>query len=96
MRKLYLVTYDIMDPKRWRRVHRTMLGFGEPLQYSVFACDLSDQDKVRLLATLEEQIEADTDRFMVVDLGPADGRASDRVTFLGRPAEMPERNAVIV
>src|SRR5690606_2499180 len=38
---LYLVTYDIRDDKRWRRVFKTMKGFGEWLQLSVFQCRLS-------------------------------------------------------
>ena len=38
---LYIVAYDIADPKRWRRVFRLMEGFGEWLQLSVFQCRLS-------------------------------------------------------
>ncbi len=31
MRLAYLVAYDISDPKRLRRVHRTMRGYGDAL-----------------------------------------------------------------
>ncbi|MGI0132970.1 MAG: CRISPR-associated endonuclease Cas2 [Thermoplasmata archaeon] len=96
MRNVFLVTYDIMDPKRWSKVHRTMKGFGEPLQYSVFACDLADAQRVLMVAALERLIKADTDRVIIVNLGPAEGNAADRVTFLGRQGPLPERGPVIV
>ncbi len=38
----YLVSYDICDPKRLRRVARALEGFGVRLQYSVFECPLDD------------------------------------------------------
>jgi CRISPR-associated protein Cas2 len=96
MSNLFLVTYDIMDPKRWQKVHRTMKGFGEPLQYSVFACELSDAQRVRMVTALEELIRTDQDRVIIVDLGPAKGKATDRVTFLGQQEPLPERTATIV
>jgi CRISPR-associated protein Cas2 len=38
MGRCCLVCYDICEPKRLRRVHKVMKGFGEPWQYSVFFC----------------------------------------------------------
>jgi len=96
MSNFFLVTYDIMDPKRWQKVHRTMKGFGEPLQYSVFACELSDAQRVRMVTALEELIQSDQDRVIIVNLGPANGKASDRVMFLGQQEPLPERTATIV
>ena len=96
MANSFLVTYDIMDPKRWQKIHRTMKGFGQALQYSVFACELSEAQRVRMVAALEELIQSDQDRVIIVDLGPAKGSASDRVTFLGRQEPLPERSATIV
>ena len=40
--KCYVVSYDIMDPKRLHHVHRTMKGFGDPLHYSIFRCNLTE------------------------------------------------------
>ena len=39
--RTYIVTYDISDTRGWRRVFKTMNGFGEWLQLSVFQCQLS-------------------------------------------------------
>ena len=33
---LYLIAYDIADPKRLVKVHRTLKRQGLPVQYSVF------------------------------------------------------------
>jgi CRISPR-associated protein Cas2 len=36
MAKEYIISYDIRHPKRLQRVHKALLGYGIPLQYSVF------------------------------------------------------------
>jgi CRISPR-associated protein Cas2 len=41
-RTRYLLTYDIREPRRLRRVHQVAKDFGDPLQYSVFVCDLTE------------------------------------------------------
>lgn len=85
-----------MDQKRLQRVHKTMKGFGEAIHYSVFRCDLTPKGRVELIAALTELIKHDEDRVMIIDLGPSDGRARDRIEFLGvRPAES-ERRAIII
>ena len=70
---LYLVTYDIADDRRWRRVFRLMHGYGEWLQLSVFQCRLSRSRAIELQARLTEAIANDEDHIMVIDIGPADG-----------------------
>jgi CRISPR-associated protein Cas2 len=94
-RKCYVVSYDIMDPKRLHRVHKTMKGFGDPVHYSVFRCILSDRGKVELIAALTEIIKHDEDRIMIVDLGPEDGRAEERIEFLGVHPSQTESKAVV-
>lgn len=97
MRTCYLVAYDISDPKRLRRVHQTMRGFGDPLQYSVFRCILSQSERILLLEALTPIINHREDQVMFVNLGPADGRASVSIETLGRALTGDtERNAVIV
>ena len=94
--KCYVVSYDIMDPKRLHQVHKTMKGFGDPIHYSVFRCLLNDRGKVELIAALSLIIKHDEDRIMIVDLGPLDGRAKERIEFIGvHPLEM-ESKAVVV
>jgi len=97
-RNCYVVSYDIMDQKRLQKVHRTMKGFGEAVHYSVFRCDLTPKGRVELVAKLTELIKHDQDRIMIVDLGPSDGRATQRIEFLGVHATDPDspRRAIIV
>lgn len=68
--KSYIVSYDIMDPKRLHTVHKTMKGFGDPIHYSVFRCNLTDKGKVELMAALTDIVKHNEDRIMIVDLGP--------------------------
>jgi len=94
-RNSYIVSYDVRDPKRLREMRKTMMGFGDPLHYSVFRCDLPLQGRVELVAAITKVIKNDEDRVMIVDVGPAERAIEKRVEFLGvKPLEM-DHNAVI-
>lgn len=84
MRRLYIVAYDISHPKRLRRVFRTLKGYGQHLQFSVFRCDLTSSQRLQLAAKLGETIEHSEDQVMFVDLGPSEGR-SHSIVYVGRP-----------
>jgi CRISPR-associated protein Cas2 len=92
----YVVSYDIMDQKRLYRVHRAMKGFGEPVHYSVFRCDLTPKGRVEMVAALTELIKANEDRVMIIDLGPKDGKVEERIDFMGVHQEEMERRFIIV
>jgi CRISPR-associated protein Cas2 len=68
MRRLYLVAYDICEPRRLRKVFKTMQGFGEHLQLSVFQCDLTAIDRIEMQAALEGIINRDEDEVLIIDL----------------------------
>lgn len=95
-RNLYVVAYDVCDDKRLRKTRKVMLGYGDPLQYSVFACLLSKAERERLLGDLQSTIHHNEDRVMIVDLGPADGTGQDRIRFLGRSDPTPTDEPTIV
>lgn len=95
-RNSYVVSYDIMDPKRLQKVHRTMKGFGEPIHYSVFRCDLTAKGRVEMAAALTKLIKHDKDRVMIIDLGPADGTVAKRIEFMGIHPKEIQRGAIIV
>ena len=92
---LYIVTYDIADPKRWRRVFRLMEGFGEWLQLSVFQCRLSAQRHAELIALLDGIIHHNEDHIVLLDIGHAD-QVVPRVVSLGKNYVPIERGPVIV
>jgi len=96
MRNQYLVSYDISDPKRLRKMFKTMRGFGDHVQLSVFRCELSDKELMLLMEAISDLINHKEDQVLIVDVGPAAGRAKHASTFIGRPGTVEERRAVIV
>jgi CRISPR-associated protein Cas2 len=92
----YVVSYDIREQKRLCRVHKAMLGFGEPVHYSVFICHLSEMGRVGLIAALSDLIDAGRDRVMIIDMVPADGRAEERIIFLGTHEEKMEHGGLCI
>jgi CRISPR-associated protein Cas2 len=85
MRISYIVCYDICDDKRLRKVYKIMRGYGDHLQYSVFECQLTRADFVRLRSQLSSVIHHTEDQVLFVDLGPAEGRGDRVITALGKP-----------
>lgn len=96
MRKLYLATYDIGDPERLRRIYRLMRGYGDHVQLSVFLCELSLKEKAELLGRIEDIIHSREDQVLIVDLGPADGRAPGAIQAIGKRYVHPEHLAIVV
>mgnify|MGYP001586928653 CR=1 FL=1 len=96
MLQRYIVSYDISNQKRWRKVFKAMRGFGDHIQYSVFSCELSDKDRVRMIEALGKVINHREDQVLIVDLGPAEGRAADCIEAVGRAYTHPERHAIVV
>ncbi len=94
-RTRYLVSYDISNPKRLRRVAKVLESFGTRLQFSVFECPLDDVRLAQARAALEKEIHHDDDQVLFVSLGPASGDASLSIQALGRPYLMRSRVTII-
>ena len=89
------LAYDIADSRRWRRVFKTMNGFGEWLQLSVFQCRLSRRRRAELETRLRELVKPGEDHVLLIDIGPAD-RTELAVESIGRTFAGIERRAVVV
>lgn len=89
-RRRLLVAYDVRDAERLRRTHATMLGYGDPLQYSVFLCDLSPTEQALMESALLRVVSAGVDSVIIVDLGPS-ARGSDRRIRTIGTAVLPRR-----
>jgi CRISPR-associated protein Cas2 len=96
VRHTYIVTYDIRDPKRLRKVYKHMLGWGDHLQLSVFQCEINARELIELRAELARIIRASEDQVLFVDIGTTDGRSATAITSLGVPYIDPERLAIVV
>ncbi len=93
-RRRYLVAYDIREDRRLRNIATCMEGYGTRIQYSVFVCDLSDQEAILMRGDLELIMKLSEDSVMVIDLGPAGD--SSRFLFIGHHEKLPSSSAVIV
>jgi CRISPR-associated protein Cas2 len=96
IRHRFIVCYDVREPKRLRRTHNTMLGYGDPLQYSVFVCDLSPTELLLMEEKLRRVVSLAEDAIHMVDLGPLRGRAALRLRSLaGGSLPAPVRHRVV-
>lgn len=92
-RSRLLVSYDVREPRRLRRVAKTMEAYGSRLQYSVFVCDLSARELVDLRFALRDIIASD-DSIMIVPLGA--GYDTSCLEFLGTAPVLPVQGSVVV
>lgn len=93
--RLYIVAYDIRDPKRWRMIFKTMHGYGEWLQLSIFQCRLTRLRHAEMIADLDTLIHHSEDHVLIMDIGLADD-VSPRVTSLGKDFQPVTRDTTIV
>ena len=91
----YVVTYDIADPRRWRRIFKLMKGYGRWLQLSVFHCRLDGGRRADMALALERLIDPAADHVVILDLGPA-APVALAVETHGKRFEPIERRAVVV
>lgn len=95
MDHLYIVSYDVSHPRRWRRLFKAMNGYGEWLQLSVFQCRLDRIRALQMEAVISEIVHHREDHVLIMDLGPADS-VQPRVHSIGKSFEPVERGPVIV
>jgi CRISPR-associated protein Cas2 len=89
----WLVTYDISDPKRLRKVALTCEDFGARKQYSVFLARISPTDLVRLRSRLYDIIDLSEDQVLFIPLCP---KCVNQIQSLGRPTEAVDAKDVVV
>ena len=95
MRQVYIVTYDISSPRRWRKVFKLMRGYGDHLQLSVFRCELNPREFVELRTELSALIHHDEDQVLFADVGPVFGHGSTSLSTLGRTYTHPEALVIV-
>jgi CRISPR-associated protein Cas2 len=80
----YIVTYDITDPKRLRKVFNACKDYGLHLQLSVFECDLTPAEKIDFESRLLGLIDREKDQVLLISLGPSESRGERVITSLGQ------------
>ncbi len=91
----YLVSYDIANAKRLRRVAKTLESYGTRLQYSVFECPLDDLRLAQIRAALAEIVNTDHDQVLFVSLGPEAADATLIIESLGLPYTVRSRVTIV-
>ena len=77
--KNLIVVYDIADDKRRLNLFKTLEGYGIPVQFSVFECELSDEDFLLMRDKLERVIDKNEDSVIYYDLCPRCWKRIERV-----------------
>lgn len=93
--RLFIVTYDISDQRRWRRVFKAMHGYGEWIQLSVFQCRLSQRRRAELETRLRELVKNGEDHVLLIDVGPAD-KIELVMESIGKTFSKVERRATVI
>jgi CRISPR-associated protein Cas2 len=57
----YVVAYDSPSDRRRARIHKTLSGFGQWTQFSLFECHLTDKQFVQLRQRLDRHLKAEED-----------------------------------
>ena len=69
--RLYIVSYDIASPRRWRHVQKLVRRICQRQQLSVFVCRGTETRIRHLERDLRHILDPTADRLLVIDLGPA-------------------------
>lgn len=88
-----VVSYDIPDDKRRLKMMKTLRGFGQHAQYSVFECRLKRQDLKRLRKRLDglvDQKEDDVRLYLLCE------QCVPRIVTMGKAQVAPEAEYRIV
>lgn len=98
MRQYVLVTYDISNEKRLRRMFKLLRGYGEHVQYSVFLCQLTDKDKVILAEKINNILNHNEDQAILIALGRIEGRREclpQHWQVIGTPIALSDNSVMI-
>ena len=95
---LVLVIYDVKTQdragrRRFRRVARACLDFGQKVQFSVFECEADPSQWAALSERLIEEIDADCDSLRFCQLG-AEGRK--KIEHVGAKASLDLQGPLLI
>jgi CRISPR-associated protein Cas2 len=90
---LYLISYDVTDDGRRRRIFEALKDFGRRVQYSVFECALEADALAELMGRIDFEIDPATDSCRFYGLCEA---CAPRVRILGRGVRYAEPGFAII
>ncbi len=87
MRRLYLIAYDVCEPRRLNRVRELLKGYSTGGQKSVYECWCTPAELTEIQNSLRDLIVADEDR---VHIFAMDGRSRPHTLGIAVPPVDPE------
>lgn len=68
MTTFYLIAYDIPNDKRRTKIHKTLCGFGQWTQYSIFECFLDEKEYISLQHRLRTILNEKEDNLRIYQI----------------------------
>ncbi|MBI5207148.1 MAG: CRISPR-associated endonuclease Cas2 [Candidatus Firestonebacteria bacterium] len=65
---LFIICYDISNTKRRNKMVKTLLDYGDRIQYSVFKCNLDKKKFIKMRQELIEIIQPKNDSLIIFEL----------------------------
>jgi len=65
---MHLITYDIVEDRTRRKVSKILEDYGQRVQYSVFECDITQEELKTIIAKLKRIINPDEDNIKFYNL----------------------------
>jgi CRISPR-associated protein Cas2 len=56
-----VVSYDVPEDKRRTKIHKILKSYGQWMQFSLFECDLTETEYVKLRSRLDKLINPEQD-----------------------------------
>lgn len=86
-----VISYDISSDKRRTKIHSILKSYGQWMQYSLFECDLTDAQLVKLQGRLAKLIRPEEDSVRFYHLC---GACAQRVERIG--GEQPRDHSIFL
>ena len=90
---LVVVSYDISDNKRRERLRKALLTFGNPIQFSVFECDLTRRQIETMQRVIRGIITAGKDNVRIYQIC---AMCAENVEIFGGKALAKTENVYVV
>lgn len=91
--KSIIVVYDITDDKRRIKLFKTLEGFGIPVQFSVFQCELNEENLLIMRNKVDGIINRNEDSVIYFDLCP---RCNSRIEKIGIEKKIMPGDIVVI
>ncbi len=88
-----IVSYDITDDSKRKKVAEILKDYGKRVQYSVFECDLNEKHVKQIIEELKPYIEKDTDSLRIYFLCE---RCQNKIFSIGREISLDNDQYIVI